>query len=149
MKHITKIEHKNTRGYWVRFIRNKVNEKQKFFPYLTYGSKTKALEAAIKWRDENEKTVSKALYAGSKRRGLRDAKPRANNTSGTVGVHPRTRRGELIAWVATWAEGDKRRDGKRKEFSISRYGDGRAYKKACSHRERMEKLHYTGAVSRR
>ena len=68
-KHITRLDHQKTHGWWVR-IRRKSNPCSKLFSDGIYGCKQKALEAAIVWRDEkltlSPKQLSRTIESSSK-----------------------------------------------------------------------------------
>ena len=68
-KHITRLDHQKTHGWWVR-IRRKSNPCSKLFSDGVYGCKTKALEAAIQWRDKklsiSPKQLSRTIESSSK-----------------------------------------------------------------------------------
>ena len=61
MKHITRFEYGNTRGWWVR-IRRKPNPCSKLFSDGKYGGKEQALEKAVAWREEKLKTRPPLAY---------------------------------------------------------------------------------------
>ena len=69
LKHITRLDHQKTHGWWVR-IRRKSNPCSKLFSDGVYGCKQKALEAAIQWRDEkltvSPKQFSRTIESSSK-----------------------------------------------------------------------------------
>lgn len=68
-KHITRLDHQNTHGWWVR-IRRKSNPCSKLFSDGVYGCKQKALEAAIDWRDKklviSPRQFSRTIESSSK-----------------------------------------------------------------------------------
>ena len=68
-KHITRLDHQKTHGWWVR-IRRKSNPCSKLFSDGVYGCKEKALEAALLWRDEkltiSPKQLSRTIESSSK-----------------------------------------------------------------------------------
>lgn len=68
-KHITRLDHQKTHGWWVR-IRRKSNPCSKLFSDGVYGCKQKALEAAVEWRDEklsiSPKQLSRTIESSSK-----------------------------------------------------------------------------------
>ncbi len=51
MLYITRMDHGNSHGYWVRIRQNKPDGRQKFFSDNSYRGKYQALEAAKQWRD--------------------------------------------------------------------------------------------------
>ena len=69
LKHITRLDHHKTHGWWVR-IRRKSNPCSKLFSDGVYGSKQNALNAAIVWRDErlshSPKQTSRTIESSSK-----------------------------------------------------------------------------------
>lgn len=139
LHHITQLEYKRTRAWWVRIyrpVRRKARARpgagprprpkrtlaaQKSFPYARYGSKAKALEAAIRWRDAElpkhdapirpyGKFSKRPVGTGYLKRGWRTR------------VHKRTgKRTRYQVWEA-WI---RLRDGKsaQSHYSIPKWGD--------------------------
>lgn len=64
---------------------------------------------------------------------MQNMKMPITNTSGVTGVsyHSKCR-----AWLATWREDGRQR---KKQFSINKYGERRAFELACEYREQMIK----------
>lgn len=139
-KHVSRIDQpeKNNHGWYVRIRRNGVTT-SKFFRDTKYGTRTKAMKAAIVFRDE-------LMHNLSLPKNDRTVMPRTRrNTSGIVGVARRTMRrsdGRSAGtyWVATWSPGD----GKvgRKLFSVETLGEKGALLAACAYRRDREREIY-------
>src|SRR5690606_16178445 len=128
MHHISIINSRGTCCAWVR-IRYDDKRFQKSFPFKKYGGKDKAIEAAIKCREEEGKKIYGEHWPYTK---FSPRKVSPLNSSGEIGVsysecdH---------AWVATWQETS---DGGRRQrnayFSIRKYGAGKARAMAIARR---------------
>lgn len=147
LRHITRVDYKRSRGWWVRFYKNATLIASKLFSDAKYvEGKEEALFWAKQWRDE---------YLEEFRSSLRESKwtyfpppfmtePRRNNKSGTVGVYrcsylckKPTCRYRYVEWRATWMETGK---PKLKGFSVKMYGERGAKEQAIAHRRLMEDL---------
>jgi hypothetical protein len=110
---------------------------EKYFTDGRFGSKRKALEAAMLHRDTISATISSAEYAIWKRNVKRP-----DNKTGVVGVGRYIRREktshgiwECPVWEAFWHDADNERKGLR--FSVCRYGEGQAKRLACKARREV------------
>lgn len=135
LHHITQVEHGRTRSWWVRIYRSppkrpraprgtgprprpiRILAAQKSFSYIKYGSKAKALEAAMLWRDAElprhttpTRLAKRPAGTGYVARGWRTY------------VHRRT--GEQIHYPV-WKGWIRLRDGKSAQthYSIPKWGD--------------------------
>lgn len=144
LHHITQLEYQRTRAWWVRLYRSfprrarapsgtgprprpkRELAAQKSFPYARYGSKAKALEAAIQWRDaqlpKHDAPPSRPYAKGAKRPAGTGYIKRGWRTR----VHKRTgKRTRYEVWHA-WI---RLRDGKSasSHYSIEKWGDEGAH----------------------
>lgn len=130
-------ESKNHHGWYVR-VRYGGNAVSKFFRDSMYGSRRKALAAAVEYRDAAEKELGKP-------RTDRTILPMSSrNTSGVVGVRrrERMRKGDNAAEPAVYYEACwSPKPGKlqRKLFSVDKLGERDAFLSACAHRRQMER----------
>ncbi len=88
MRGISRIDSKNTHGWYVRVYANGGVFCSKLFSDRIYGSKEDALTAAKKYRDHNQEVADKYKREGRNphRKPLYSKAPR-NNTTGQVGVN--------------------------------------------------------------
>ncbi len=138
--HVSRIDQpdKNNYGWYVR-IRREGSTTAKFFRDSKYGTRTKALKAAIVFRDQ---LLANLKLPASKRKVLHRS---GRNTSGIVGVARRTMRrrdGRTAGsyWVATWSPGNGKTA--RKLFSIAELGERGALLAACACRRDREREIY-------
>jgi len=124
-KYITRLDHKNTHGWWVRVYLRSKPVYSKLFSDGVHGGKQKALKEAKSYRDKVcKKVFGKAMQPGARRtwgKGIyrqEDMKP-----SGYV----------TEAWVAFWSQGGRQY---RRSFSVYKYGEQRAKKLAQEARKR-------------
>lgn len=90
MRYITRLENYGTYAWWVRIqtvkMKKNVEILQKSFAYRDYCGKDGALEAAIKWRDE-QLLLHPERGPGYKDKNLKEyGNPRKNNNTGIDGV---------------------------------------------------------------
>ncbi len=147
-KGISRIEQaaRNTYGWYVRVSFN--NQKRvKFFSDAANGGKEKALEAAVKYRNQAERELGKPRTD----RLVIARNPR--NTSGVMGVQRKTK-------VVVTEDGEKRviknvyevtwnpEPGRlcRTWVSIDEYGEEAAFRKACAIRREKEKEMFGSVV---
>lgn len=146
-KGISRIDQpsRNTFGWYVRLMFNGAT-RCKFFSDKASGSKQKALEAAIRYRNQSEKELGRP-------RTDRQVSPRSvRNKSGVTGVNIRrqvvkTAKGEQVInkyYVVNWSPWP----GKtcRKMVSIEKYGEKGALLKACQIRREKEREMYGSEV---
>ena len=134
-------ESRNTFGWYVRVMFNG-KQVSKFFSDKVHGSRKKALEAAVRYRDEAEKKL------GRPRTDRQVIARQTRNSSGIVGVQlrtkvQRTKDGERIVnkyYVVTWNP----EPGRVKTIfvPVEKYGERGALLKACSIRREKEKQMY-------
>lgn len=124
---------KGTHGHQVRIMR-KGKAVSKFFSDSHYGGKRKSLDAARKYRDS---LVNKLGPADT---GPHDD-PSARNTSGIVGVRRREAVRDTSKWTyyhyfweASWT--DENGERQKRNFSVNKYGEQEAKKKAIAARKR-------------
>lgn len=136
MKGISRIDSRNTHGWFVRVFRNG-HTHSKMFSDGVHGGREEALKMAKKYKDEYEKNHPRTLAATR----LRLKMPR-NNTSGVVGVsdtHVRSRSGEKFpCFSVSWCPA---KNVKRcKKFYYHKY-DSReeAFEAAVKFRQEREK----------
>jgi hypothetical protein len=118
-KYITRLDHKNTHGWWVRVYLRSKPVYNKLFSDGVHGGKLKALKAAKSYRDKVcKKAFGKAMQPGARRtwgKGVyrqEDTKPNGYVTE---------------AWVAFWSQGGKQH---RRSYSVYKYGERQAKKMA-------------------
>jgi len=131
LKYITRIDSRNTHGWWVRVTRCKI-KKQKFFADLSYESKDWALLQAMIWLD---KTLDKLELVGLERKFTLKSK---SNKYGWVARVQRKFSKEyndkLGNYEVRWGYHD---DTKTKHFSIKQLGKDVAERKAHSFAKKL------------
>jgi hypothetical protein len=140
-KSISRIDHpkKNTHGWYVR-VAFKGEIHSRFFSDSSHRGKRQALQAARSWRDEQERALGKPRTE----RSVTGLSPR--NRTGVIGVRrttkARTRDGRKVSPVyeVTWrpTSGQLRRT----TFSIRKYGQAEAFRRACAFRKEKEQEMY-------
>jgi|WetSurMetagenome_2_1015567.scaffolds.fasta_scaffold41877_3 hypothetical protein len=125
MKSIVRFDYGRTRG-WSARVQWMKRTYSKLFSDGVWGGKRPALQAAITWRNQQERVLGK---------------PRTETTvqgreEGTPGVYKGAIR-ERPVWVASWPGG-------KTSFSIARHGDQGARKLALEARERRMAEFYAG-----
>ncbi len=136
MKGISRIDSRNTHGWFVRVFRNGQTH-SKMFSDGVHGGREKALKIAKKYKDEYEEKNPRS-YASTR---LRLKAPR-NNTSGVVGVsdtHVRSRSGELFpCFSVSWCP--QKNTNRCKKFYYHKY-DSReeAFEAAVKFRQERER----------
>lgn len=136
LKWINRIDSDSTHTYaWKVACKRKGSYYHKYFTDGIYGSKDKALAAAITYRDSLVKDLSGADWAIWKRENKRP-----NNTSGIVGVARymlgKTRNGRKTSypyWQAFWLNADGKRVSR--TFSVLLHGEEKAKQLACETRK--------------
>lgn len=141
LKNISRIDSKNTHGWYVRIYLNGKVFAAKLFSDKICGGKDKALKYAKLYRDHNQ-MVADVQRTTSKRKIRKPffANPSRNNSSGIVGVNEVSTkiRGREVNYIqATWSEEGK---PKSKKFYISKYrSKDQAFKEAIKLRKEKEK----------
>jgi len=140
---ISRIDSKNTHGWYVRVYAKGAVFVSKLFSDRQYGGKKKALENAIKFRDHNRMVAElvKANYKSTKRKPFYNRK--AKNSTGITGVNEIKGlvNGKLVHYFqATWSENGKI---KIKKFYInSKRTRDEAFEAAVKYRKEMEEKLY-------
>lgn len=140
MKGISRIDSKNTHGWYVRIYGNSGVYTSKLFSDRQYGSKTKALESARIFRDHEQ------MVADLNKKDMRKLSQKPfckkvpkNNASGVVGVHEVNSevRGKKIRYFqATWTENKK---PKSKKFYVTKNRSAEeAFRLAAEQRQAKE-----------
>lgn len=143
MKHlhnICRIDNEASRTHAWRVTFQRCNEiVVKPFSDAIHGGKRKALQAAIAYRDELLRQASPSAHQAWVCTRLR-----RNNTSGIPGVaryetvdNPETGRRRAF-WLASWT--NEHGVGRKRKFSVSRYGEREARRLAIAERERQLNL---------
>lgn len=134
IKNISRIDTGATHGYQVRMRRRKKNF-DKFFGDNKFGGKRKALDAAREFRNEIDQQYRE--YTRKERTRMKEPPP----SSGITGVRLETKTVESNGyittysfWVAQWSPEPGVR--KTRRFSVDKYGDEGAFKKAVSTRKK-------------
>lgn len=141
MKGISRIDSRNTHGWYVRIYGNGGVYSSKLFSDRQFGSRQKALENARIYRDHEQMVADlnkKDMRRNNQRPFLRN--PPRNNSSGVVGVHlvNTTVNGRNVSYYqATWTENKKPRS---KKFYIgAQRSKEEAFNMAYEYRKEKEK----------
>lgn len=147
-KGISRIDQaeRRTHGWYVRVHFNG-ERRAKFFSDAAHGGRAKALEAAIRYRNETEKELGKPRTE----RLVIARNPR--NRSGITGVQRKTKvvrdeKGERLVrnvYEITWNPEPGRLA--RTWVSIDEYGEEAAFRKACAIRRQKEREMYGSVVT--
>lgn len=134
-----------TVGWYVRVRLGNVT-KSKFLSDQKHGGKERALEEAVKCRNQLEKELGKPrtdwIIVGNNPRnrsgvvGVRRAVKKYKGKDGTVYLNE--------VYEVTWNAGREKRG--RTSVSISKYGEMRAFRKACAIRRQKEQQLYGNVV---
>ncbi len=107
LKNISRVDSKNTHGWYVRIYLNGGVFASKLFSDRICGGKDKALRNAVLYRDHNQMVADLQKTSNRKSRKPIFDKPAKNNTSGIVGVnevHTTIRKRPVHYFQATWSE---------------------------------------------
>lgn len=139
-KGISRIDHekRNTHGWYVRVSFGGVMY-SKFFSDNVHGGPQKALNKAVKHRNQTEREIGKPRTD----RVISAAK--ARNKTGILGVQ-RINKGAAGAWQVTWSPAPG--ELKRTSVSVAKYGEEEAFKRACRIRRQKERAVFGGVISR-
>ena len=139
-KNISRIDSKNTHGWYVRIYLNGGVFASKFFSDKICDGKEKALKNAILYRDHNQMVADLKRQPNKKKRKPIFDKPTKNNKSGILGVgevHTKIRNRPVHYIQATWSEDSK---PKSKKFYITKFRTrDEALKSAIEVRKSKEK----------
>lgn len=127
LTYITRMDHGNTHGWWVRVYKDSKPIESKLFSDGVHGSKTKAKVEAQTHRD---KVVKKNKIVPVHMRKTREHSVDCRSTSGLVGVtlSMADKAGSLrVHWSARFMEKGKQRNV---SFSVRKYGYEGAFRKA-------------------
>lgn len=127
LTYITRMDHGNTHGWWVRVYKDSKPVESKLFSDGVCGSKAKAKAQAQAHRD---KVVKKNKIIPVHMRKTREHSVDSRNTSGLVGVtlSVADKAGSLrVHWSARFMEKGKQRNV---SFSVRKYGYDGAFRKA-------------------
>jgi hypothetical protein len=127
LTYITRMDHGNTHGWWVRVYKDSKPVESKLFSDGVYGGKNKAKVEAQAHRD---KVVKKNKIVPVHMRKTRQHSVDSRSTSGLVGVtlSVADKAGSLrVHWSARFMEKGKQRNV---SFSVRKYGYEGAFKKA-------------------
>ncbi len=127
LTYITRMDHGNTHGWWVRVYKDSKPVESKLFSDGVYGSKGKAKKQAQEHRD---KVVKKHKIVPVHLRKTREHSVDRRSTSGMVGVtlSVTDKSGSLrVHWSARFMEKGKQ---KNVSFSVRKYGYDGAFRKA-------------------
>ena len=131
LTYITRMDHGNTHGWWVRVYKDSKPVESKLFSDGVYGGKNKAKAEAQAHRD---KVVAKNKIVPVHMRKTRQHSVDSRSTSGLVGVtlSVADKAGSLrVHWSARFMEKGKQRNV---SFSVRKYGYEGAFKKAVKTR---------------
>jgi len=122
-------------GGWEVRIQRRGKKYEKFFADRQHGGRRGALQAAKVYRDEIEGTLRPYTVKELARN------PSVRNTSGVVGVRRALQVEETdeyiytyTFWIAQWTDGKGKR--KTRSFSVDKYGEEEAYRRAVQARTR-------------
>ena len=127
LTYITRMDHGNTHGWWVRVYKDSKPVESKLFSDGVHGGKAKAKLAAQAHRD---KVVKKNKIVPVHMRKTREHSVDRRSTSGMVGVtlSVADKAGSLrVHWSARFMEKGKQRNV---SFSVRKYGYEGAFRKA-------------------
>lgn len=127
LTYITRMDHGNTHGWWVRVYKDSKPVESKLFSDGVYGGKEKAKKEAQAHRD---KVVSKHKIVPVHLRKTREHSVDRRSTSGLVGVtlSVTEKDGNLrVHWSARFMEKGRQRNV---SFSVRKYGYEGAFRKA-------------------
>jgi len=127
LTYITRMDHGNTHGWWVRVYKDSKPVESKLFSDGVHGSKAKAKLEAQAHRD---KVVKKNKIVPVHMRKTREHSVDCRSTSGLVGVtlSMADKSGSLrVHWSARFMEKGKQRNV---SFSVRKYGYEGAFRKA-------------------
>jgi len=127
LTYITRMDHGNTHGWWVRVYKDSKPVESKLFSDGVYGGKAKAKLEAQAHRD---KVVKKNKIVPVHMRKTREHSVDCRSTSGLVGVtlSMADKAGSLrVHWSARFMEKGKQRNV---SFSVRKYGYEGAFRKA-------------------
>jgi len=131
LTYITRMDHGNTHGWWVRVYKDSKPVESKLFSDGVYGSKAKAKKQAQEHRD---KVVKKHKIVPVHLRKTREHSVDRRSTSGMVGVTLSVveKGGNLrVHWSARFMEKGRQRNV---SFSVRKFGYEGAYRKALKAR---------------
>lgn len=127
LTYITRMDHGNTHGWWVRVYKDSKPLESKLFSDGVYGGKEKAKKEAQDYRD---KVVKKHKIIPVHLRKTREHSVDSRSTSGMVGVtlSMSDKSGSTrVHWSARFMEKGRQRNV---SFSVRKYGYEGAFKKA-------------------
>ena len=128
-KGVIRIDSDSTHGWQVRVYRHGKTY-SKLFSDRKHGGREEAFEAAVEYRKELEAEVAAMPEAAPRRRLIRRNK---NNSTGVVGIsrtYKRDRRGiKHEVYAVSWNPEPGVARGT--SFSIRRYGEDEAFRRAC------------------
>jgi len=137
-RNIQRIDNESNRTHaWLVVVQRRGKIYSKMFSDGRHGGKRKALQAAVAYRDkliQRHPPLSKKAFVSILKK---------NNRSGVPGVcriesiTPLRDGSEScrVYWVASWAISYKR--NRQIKYSVDRYGEEGAFKRACATRRRM------------
>lgn len=131
LTYITRMDHGNTHGWWVRVYKDSKPVESKLFSDGVYGGKNKAKAEAQSHRDA---VVKKHKITPVHMRKTREHSVDKRSTSGVVGVtlSVAEKAGNLrVHWSARFMEKGKQRNV---SFSVRKYGYDGAFRKALKTR---------------
>jgi hypothetical protein len=127
LTYITRMDHGNTHGWWVRVYKDSKPVESKLFSDGVHGGKDKAKKKAQKHRDS---VVEKYKIVPVSMRKTREHSVDRRSTSGMVGVtlSVADKGGNLrVHWSARFMEKNRQRNV---SFSVRKYGYEGAFRKA-------------------
>ena len=133
-RNITRIDNDANRTHaWLVQVRRQNHSDVKMFSDGIYGGKRNSLRAAINYHAQIMEEISRYEYQMWWRTILR-----RNNKSGIPGVgrYEAKYDGRLVEfWLASWI--DEHGKGRKRKFSVQRYGENQARQLAIDERERQ------------
>lgn len=131
LTYITRMDHGNTHGWWVRVYKDSKPVESKLFSDGVYGGKEKAKKSA---QDHRDKVVKKHKIIPVHMRKTREHSVDSRSTSGVVGVtlSMADKSGSLrVHWSARFMEKGRQRNI---SFSVRKYGYEGAFRHALKAR---------------
>jgi hypothetical protein len=134
LKYITRLHYRSSHGWWVRLRSANI---QKAFSDIAFGSKSKSLKAAIKFRDACIRDLAqRGITIGRKPKG-HHKNPTIRNRTGFVGVHYVIRRNKdgsrNKSYIGTYYP--RKYQHRVKSFAVNKYGEKKALKLAIAFRQ--------------
>ena len=135
MRYITRMDYARTLGWWVRIYARSAVVASKLFSDAKSGNADKALVAAKRWRNQQEKLFAEAISETRTPKGQRKHRTDSRSVSRFIGVAPcvcwRGKRPYVQAWRCAWPTPKGQRYTR---FSVAELGYEQAFRAAIAKR---------------